>query len=211
MTFDYQSRVDSLLDGNYSIEFWVRIPSGAATTQGVLLEKRNSSGNYPFSFRLENGVLVVSRKGSSPSPETITTINPFQDGNWHHIALTREVTNSTFGLPTATQKLYVDGNLFGQSLVATANSQSANTLGADSSNTTHAPVQIDEVRFWNLTRSPTQISSASNAPLPSTDRTGLVGYFQLDEINARAVKNEINPALNGALEPSMAGTELVGR
>ena len=96
------------------------------------------------------------------------------DGRWHHIAGTYD---------GAVMRLYVDGVLE-NSRAATA----AVTTGSDPVYVGYRPTypangwngRLDEVRVWNVARTPAQLAAAANAPLVGTE-PGLLAYFNFDQ------------------------------
>jgi hypothetical protein len=50
---------------------------------------------------------------------------------------------------------------------------------------------IDEVRLWNIVRTPTQIQTNTNRVISASDTNGLVNYFRFDD--GQAVTNSLNP------------------
>ena len=58
---------------------------------------------------------------------------------------------------------------------------------------------MNEVRIWNIARTENEIKTYMNAPLPNpTTQTGLVAYYQFDNLNNKQGNATWNGTLNGA-------------
>lgn len=218
------------LEGNFTLEMWVRVPDLSALPSGdvVLLEKRSRSGGpFPYSLTLDSSRKVrFDLRTTSSTTQTVSTLNatnqtPLSDGNWHHIAVTS--TLSGIGSITRSLQLFVDGaqvdSDFQSNAVTTTSNTASLSLGAAQDGTLKAPVQIDEVRLWKVTRSAQDIAGLLGTPFSAPYPPDLVAYFKMDEIGnsgttrapIRTLVNEINSGLTGRLSSTMTGLELIPR
>ena len=101
------------------------------------------------------------------------------DAAWHYLAL-------TFTVPGFTAQLYLDGTALGAPNVGTVFTNTANTyLGRSSTPTRFFIGFLDDVRFSDIVRTPTEIASTYNAghpPLAQIDATTLC-LLRCDEIS----------------------------
>lgn len=120
-----------------TLSFWINSSNtgtrdifGANTNGGYLLKALNASNTV--SYRTSAGARTFDLSGLSS--------NPMKDGDWHHIAFTRNSSNSI--------QLYVDG-----SPVGSAQSLTGNTLfeiiGANYGKTVFFDGKLDEVAIFN--------------------------------------------------------------
>ena len=134
-----------------TLSFWINSSNtvtkdifGANTSQGYLLKALNATDTV--SYRTSSGARTFDLSGLSS--------NPMKDGNWHHIAFTRNSSNLI--------QLYVDG-----SPVGSAQSLSGNTLfeiiGANYAKSLFFDGKLDEVAIWNSALSSCDIKGIYDA------------------------------------------------
>ena len=92
----------------FSLECWFR---SSDTSGCYLLSKMDTSGYYVYLNT--NGSIWFSRRNTATTNETlIETVQGFNDGNWHHLAVTSDGSNA------AGCNIYVDGRLRDATTVA---------------------------------------------------------------------------------------------
>jgi len=134
-----------------TLSFWINSSNtgtrdvfGANTNGGYLLKAINASDTV--SYRTSAGARTFDLSGLSS--------NPMKDGNWHHIAFTRNSSNLI--------QLYVDG-----SSVGSAQSLTGNTLfeiiGANYGKTVFFDGKLDEVAVFNTALSSCDIKGIYDA------------------------------------------------
>ncbi len=173
-TLDFGSSAGSFGEGDFTIEMRIR----TSARNHVILSKRPTCGpeNSYWDIRItEEGFVAFESDGS-----TSNTNGTFvADGEWYHIAITRQ---------NGTLKIYVDGQNPSES---TSNLNFSN--GADLVIGTHVCNQfgnrsfngsIDELRFWNVSRSGEAINELQDASLPPNQQ-GLVGYYDFNNLSAK--------------------------
>jgi hypothetical protein len=153
---------------NYTLEAWIK--PQAFNFLGGIISKYQTSGANGFTLRLS---------GSSPYNgldfDGMTTQNNILSaGQWYHIAA---VNNN------GTRTLYVNGEI--TALSGTPPTIQANDnplrIGVDFlASPRYFNGEIDEVRIWNVARTEAQIREFMYQALTG-DKTGLVGYWQLNE------------------------------
>jgi uncharacterized repeat protein (TIGR02543 family) len=180
---------------NITIEAWINTTATRVqhiTTKGddSFYLITNASGQVGFWL---NGV-------TSSWNYTTTTVN---DGNWHHVAATYN---------GSVIKVYIDGvERLSVSITATISTgSSAVEIGSrtNSSGTAYNfnfTGRIYDVRYWNVARTASQISSSMNAELTGSE-TGLVAAFLINQgapgatnTNLTSVTNTVSGASNGTL------------
>jgi hypothetical protein len=150
--------IPNLLGNDFSIAFWVKTTSTAATGQwwngdGLV---DGEVGGVMNDF----GVSLVGTKvgfGVGGPDVTITSTSAINDGQWHHIVATRNGT--TGGL-----QLYVDGNLqaTGAGSALTRTAPVSLRLGCLQSGYNNFAGSLDEVRLYNYVLTTNEISTLAN-------------------------------------------------
>ncbi|MEQ8715239.1 MAG: LamG-like jellyroll fold domain-containing protein, partial [Cyclobacteriaceae bacterium] len=162
-----------------TLEAWVFIPSDGV---GAIISHFQETGNFNgFSWEIGANTAGVmdfySRNTGDPltftADPSATAIN---DNAWHHVAVTYDGANIIF---------YIDGVASAPVAATSSTIGSAENdihIGIDSnpSPTRALGATIDEVRIWDLVRTPTEIANNVNKELTGTE-PGLVAYYQFDE------------------------------
>jgi hypothetical protein len=128
----------------------------------------------------------------------VSGATPIQMNVWHHAAATYD---------GSTWKLYLDGVQDGTSMPANAPQPRADSLqhfaigtAMNSSGTASGRFQgvIDEVRVWNIARSPAQIAAAKNRVV-AAPTNGLLARYSFDEGIGFAAGGSVDTAITGSL------------
>ncbi len=155
---------------DYSVEAWVN----TTATTGMIVSKWDAGdGNSTFSLQLSSGRPWASNNEAPFSFISTRTIN---DGNWHHIAV-------TYDLSATTLTMYVDGLLDITNSSAGVNGTQNDfdiTLGAEPDGGTPLDGTIDEVRIWNDVRTEEELALNMNHELSGSE-TGLIAYYNFDQ------------------------------
>jgi len=183
----------------YTVEAWI-YPTNLTGTTGDLA----SFGHTIFSASATSGQFPVwvTVYGTSIVVRSWTTSNAgvsYNAGlainNWYHIA----VTATRGGLT----KLYLNG----AEVLSFSNNNASSwpgsfTIGAirPFRTPTNLPFQglIDEVRVWNVIRTPGEILTNMSIPVSPTS-TGLVGYWKFDETSGNIAYDSAGLNQNGTL------------
>lgn len=171
-----------------TIEMWIRPDSFGAT--GKVLEKGDgaditSSRSYEIEVSPEGRPVGFGAQYFSRSPNGWTSVgaaSPSAVGTWVHIATTYDSVKSR-------ANYYINGNLSEWAALTTTGvaiheplfpSEHPLTFGCVNNFGLFFRGVIDEVRIWNVVRTPQEISAHFNRVIdPVTP--GLVGYWQFEE------------------------------
>jgi len=173
---------DSSLDvQSFTLEAWAK--SDHYLSGRTIFMRTNNDGGDELYFGFYNSSTLEAKldNGSSNRFTNVETPVNFQDGEWHHLALTYDGSQLI---------CYVDGTEYGTAapLSATLDFGDGQALiGADfdrfnSSLGNYYPGSIDDVRLFNTARTKAQISASMAAEIPATT-LGLVGYWKLNSIS----------------------------
>lgn len=167
---DYINCGDSIdiANHNFSIEFWCRRDPNTNDEFVVGHGKWNSTDEgLHIGFR-SNGMMCGFWG------DDVHTYESYTDPEWHHWAVTYDTTSKQ-------QLIYRDGRRVGKRK-ATANYRGKGTfyIGCMNGNNWFFNGQIDEVRVWNSTRTPTQINNYRFLSLNGND-SGLLAYWRFNE------------------------------
>lgn len=172
--------IDFAANQNFTIEVWVKIPATPQpNTQEVdvsIIEKFNLSPGavYPYAIRYmkDSKTIRVLRFDGTNNPNIFSTTQ-VNDNQWHHIAFVKDGT---------TLRLYIDGVEEGSTFDSITGNVTGNaTVNIGSrGNGLYLQATMREFRFWNDTRTPTEINANLNTTLVGTE-SNLVGYFPLND------------------------------
>jgi len=175
----------------FTFEAWVKVSDYDANVHYISL------------YQTAHIVLGDYGSGNGPVSTWATSLSPVNAGDatvesditpatWHHLALSYDGTNQyvlvdgdvVLTVPTTGTVLY-DTGTYNQGLV----------IGARyTGGTQYVTGEIDEVRLWNVYRTPEQIRANMDVVLP--DKSGLVGYWNFDD---GTTKDRTAYAANGTL------------
>ncbi|MES2772556.1 MAG: LamG domain-containing protein [Bacteroidota bacterium] len=153
-------------DTALTIEYWFK---GTNLTSAVRCQ---TGGAYIMSGF--NGKHIISTDGGSAG---VAVGAAATNGNWHHLAMTWK-KNTVNGF-----KSYLDGVLVEQRNSANVNLPvltSGLYLGANAGTAEFMDGSLDEVRIWEVARTPCEIQSSWQCEL-GPDRTGLLAYYKSNQ------------------------------
>jgi hypothetical protein len=162
---------------NFTIEYWIKTTDAGA----YHITKRGGCGGGSF-WSIGHGVvgqgttgmyIELNNGGSNPVVMQPTLPRPINDNRWHHIALVREGVKLSF---------YYDGELVeakNGAGIANPNNGGYLYLGASSCNNL-LDGSLDEIRLWNVARTPEQINSGMRNIIPA-NALNLHAYFNMDQ------------------------------
>jgi len=166
----------------YTIETWLR--TSATTGNQALVSQYLSGSGVRFTLYLEtasNGVIVFKKGEDQFDVRGTISVN---DGEWHHVAAVYDQGNVS---------LYIDGQLD----VAGSNPN----VGFSSINTVFGAFDVngggvldgtlDDIRFWNVAKSQTEIQNNNSAGLTGNE-TGLFGYWPLEDGTGSATASDVS-------------------
>ena len=126
--------------GEFTIAFWYKITSPAASTQQILCKRVDGGGNYEVQLE-SNGKMKIYLQGGGSS-HTFESQDDVPINQWTYVIFTR---NNGY------VKLYINGTLQGsQASDNNIDSSAALTLGRDvHQENEYFQGKIDELRVWN--------------------------------------------------------------
>ncbi|RJP38625.1 MAG: hypothetical protein C4547_04410 [Phycisphaerales bacterium] len=183
------------LTGSLTIEAWVRLPNPLRT--GVVLWRGDKRPLLdPYSIRLSNGNVILRIDDNQTIAEARADLRPYEWEFYHHIA-------GVFDDESDQLILYIDGER--KAVAETQLSPVPNqegmwlTIGAlDDNGSTAVEGEIDEVRLWNVPRTPADIRCDMNRLLRG-DEEGLVGYWRFDDARGQAARDSSPYGNDGVL------------
>jgi len=169
-------------------EFWVK-PSTSAG-EYFLLNKYLSGGYVEWAIKQSGTALkiVVSPDGKDASTQSFTTPSGVITANsWQHIAVTH-LSGTGF-------VVYVNGRLissfsYTQPLYNSLDGRSFR-FGKDSGSNGIFTGAVDDIRIWNIVRSPAEINSNIYQTLNGNE-SGLISYWKLDEGSGSTAANSVS-------------------
>jgi hypothetical protein len=157
---------------NRTIECWIKTTSSIAAQQ-VILDWGNMNIGERFTLNMINfGRIRIEVGGNG-----FNSSQSIADGNWHHIAITYDHAASL------KFNMYIDGVLeANQNTTVAVNTGAASALqiGRRNDMTNYFNGSIDEVRIWNVARTPTEIQAAMNTEFCAIP-PGLVSYYKFNQ------------------------------
>ncbi|MFT5143373.1 MAG: hypothetical protein ACI84D_001998 [Thalassolituus oleivorans] len=171
---------------NFTIEAWIRQQGTGAGEQFVAVRDKAFALSIVNDDGMGGDVWITTWENSATPVQTFMADTNLPVGAWHHIAVTRSLDKRT--------TVYAQGVevAFEQRVLLLDTAQAGDTLrigrhGLESQPAT-SPTgpdgyfrgEIDELRFWSLAKTETEIASAFRTPL-SGEEEGLVGYWPLDQ------------------------------
>ena len=161
---------------SFTIEAWIR-PNNITSNPYYEIARQQGAPNWIFSFQDYGTILSFGLNTTTGYTELDVpiTASSYTDGNWHHVAATYDGTNC---------RIYRDGVLIG------SNNKTGNIVfETEYGLTTYIGAYeggeyfnglIDEVRFWNITRTQLQLQAAMSMTLPD-NTAGMTAYYKFDE------------------------------
>lgn len=166
-------------------EFWLK-PSSTLPYDPVIIASRTGN-TYCYQIAL-NG----SRNSISFTSNGIlqTWGYTFEQNQWYHVAI---VTNG------GTTEAFINGVSMGTKSAGPNTSNNTNfSIGRSGSTNpsfnNYFNGSLDEIRIWNVVRTPAQIQANMNADIPQ--QAGLVGYYRFDQ----GIANGNNAGITEALD-----------
>ncbi len=176
---------------DFTIEAWVKIED--PTLAIIYMHNEDGGGDDGYLLQVQNGKATFGAMNSNGwAKQTVTSQISLLKGRWYHIAC---VYDAAYKL-----SMYIDGQLQATKQAA-GDVHYAKTdflyLFCRQGSSLHSQVTLDELRFWNTSRSQNDILSNMAKRLAGNE-TGLAAYFSFDV--AGVVKDH-----SGAIEATTAG------
>ncbi|MEM6318136.1 MAG: LamG-like jellyroll fold domain-containing protein [Bacteroidota bacterium] len=170
-------------DQDFSIEFWMKLPD--TTRERVLIADKiyNNTNSKGWGFGIFwNSIFFKASDGLTPF-ELRATDKTYDDGNWHHLAVSISRTGSSMG------SLYIDGVLKEQLSVVGLGDLSTATdivMGADLNNQLPFRGSIDEFRIWKKALTQTEVRENMHRILDQ-NCGDLISTYQFNKTNGDAL------------------------
>lgn len=173
------------------------VPGGSDNTEGDVVSKHNDFSDINYLLR-PNHAYITTSNGFFGTPDICDIIL----NKTYHVAMVYD---------GSTLKFYRDGFLMSQ-VPASGNLFQNNwdtRFGHYSKAfyTTQFLGYTNEVKIWNVARTQAQIRAYMNTPLSSpTTQTGLLGYYQFDNLVNKQGNTTFNGTINGAASINATNT-----
>jgi hypothetical protein len=185
------------ITGDLTLETWIYLdsspPGGSAytfITYGTNGEEQAQNQIYRFEIRSGGPIHMLHESGGSDVGGSVDTDSLIGEldlyGQWVHLAVVRDVTANTFqlfinGEPQPSVDYGTndpDGGTSGIFIISGAFAGSVG-VGTNDPQGYFVEGQMDEIRVWDVARTPAQIQANMNKKLNGTE-SGLQGYWRLD-------------------------------
>jgi hypothetical protein len=180
------------IDTAFTLEAWVH-PD--AMTRHQLISKWGEGSAQEYRLHISSGVIRLDLRDRSANAvvSVFTGSQTALIGSWHHLA----VTYDGRGGATAANgiNIYVDGVIVAVSrmnhtaYVAMENTSAPLQIGREGPSWKQFDGGLDEVRLWNLARTPSEIESFKNTEISGVE-PGLVAYWRFNEGNETLVADD---------------------
>jgi hypothetical protein len=174
---------------NRTVECWIKTSANQATQQVIFDYGAMSPLGSRFTLNIINfGKLRIEVGGNG-----FNSTQSIADGLWHHIAVTYD------NAAVLKFKLYIDGQMVAnQNTTQAVNTASTSViLGRRNDAVNYFDGVIDELRIWNVVRTPAQISAAMNSEFCAV-QPGLIAYYTFNQGIAAGTNTGITTLTNGA-------------
>lgn len=182
--------------GAITVEAWVKL---TGTTSRPTVVRRNTS--LPFGapqiyiLRVDDVFATTMELAFYVVNDAVFATVPLSLGTWHHIAGTLSGTET---------RIYWDGQVVGTGAHSGGIPASGAPLRIGIGETFEPWLgEVDEVRLWNLARTPAEVQSFMSSPLAGSE-PGLVGYWKFDEGAGQSASDMSSAGNHGVLGASVA-------
>ncbi|MEM9847681.1 MAG: cadherin-like domain-containing protein, partial [Bacteroidota bacterium] len=167
----------SFYENSFTVEGWFNASQSAVGE--AIFSVREGSNTAIYGEIASNGsgsfrAIVRSTPGNAGGVSMFSTTN-VADGQWHHFAVVKEEDDNIY--------MYIDGELEAISEEPSGDFGTAVyevVLGTNvTNNTRYFDGQMDEIRFWNIAKSSSQILAQKDCALDGA-QNGLVAYYNFD-------------------------------
>jgi len=183
------NNLSTILDGTASLAFWINTTQTGNNTgwqaPGVTgVEQAGGADDIFWGWLDASGHIGIS-VGNDYTTKSTTVIN---DGNWHHVVLTRDATAGTY-------KIYIDGSLNASGSIATGTIGTAFASIGRIEDTGGTPEYfnglLDEVRVYDSVLSNSQVTAVMNATHPCPVAVTPQADWRMDETSWSGTAGEV--------------------
>lgn len=189
------------LSGNFTIEFWIKMESSAATQRPI--SKYNTTGNqraWQVEIQSNNKFgISVSSDGSTTAGQFLefeTTSSTIPDNIWTHVAI-------TFTIATETCLIYINGIPVAVSLVAgsglgaSLHNSTADVIVSGRNDGGYMDGTLKDLRVWNTVRTQLEICQNMTKSLVGNE-SGLVAEWKFNNSALDTTANNNDLTLNNS-------------
>ena len=169
----------------FTIEAWIQtLGTGLQTVVGMQEEIGGGTGYRMF---LNDSLLRMSFNNTSGTNQLAVNAqgSNINDGQWHHIAVTHDGTGTAAGI-----SLFIDGEKYPNqivqdNLVSSTISTANFSIGSRNGVEQFFNGLIDQVRIWDIERTPDEIYNSADSSI--TSDANLILSFEFDQASGAAV------------------------
>jgi hypothetical protein len=197
---------DSLSFGNgatdspLTIELWFR-PGSMTARQNLIGKWRGSAAVQEYRLYIAPGTIRLDLMDSARQVQVSARNNNNLSalaGGWHHLAVTYDGRGGATAADGIT--IHVDGvavpmfRINNASYVAMSNTSAIVQIGREATQWNQYNGGLDEIRLWNVARTPAQIQASMALELAGTE-AGLRAYWKLNEGGGGVIEDS-SPSAN---------------
>ena len=148
----------NLANTNHSFSLWFKTPTTMTDSPGMIFQRY--SGGAPgagYWIAISSNKVYYENRADGGNHLSITSINSYNDSNWHQVITTVDVSSKT-------AKMYIDGKYVASDIYSgnlLDNSSSNLTIGGQTTNYSYNG-QVDDVRIYNYALTSEQIKTLYN-------------------------------------------------
>jgi hypothetical protein len=188
--------VPRVVQDDFTVEAWIKMSGASPTGTDFFAGNGLIYADVPFNAN-DFGTSILNNHFTLGIGSPDTTLQGTSDvtagGNWVHVAATR--TRSTGQIAIIVNGVSEASVMAAN--VASLTSPTTITLGANAADGRYYAGLIDEVRIWNVARSPAMVAATMHTRLAGTE-AGLVGYWRFDE-STGTTATDASPSHNNAV------------
>ncbi|MBK9735962.1 MAG: T9SS type A sorting domain-containing protein [Saprospiraceae bacterium] len=196
---------------NFTIECWVNIPDTPQIDKGnnlvssILESWDESLQKSPYTIRYRTDTKTIfAMRNDGPMSSFVFTHTKVNDGKWHHIAFVKDDNEL---------RLLIDGKIdgIGEDFSTINTPHNSLFLGQRRDNVLNLKGGIDELRFWNTSRTEADIDKNRFKEMSATE-PGLVAYYKLEGLvrGDNSTTKAVNDLLNTSSYGWMTNFDLTG-
>ena len=187
--------VDFSAGSTMAIEMWIK-PFDITTNTYYELVRQQSVGGIDFLVAFQGNGTILSfglntTVGGYTELDVPITASSYVDGNWHHVAAVYDGVK---------RYIYVDGSLIGADTKSGNVTYTALTLqiGNYALGSEYYKGQMDELSFWNIAKSNTEVATDMYTCLSGVE-SGLLRAYHFDDGYGSAILSDVVAGNNGVL------------
>lgn len=192
-------RKTGVLNGNaFTVETWIK-PAGTVINLQMLTDNYNySTGQGLFLYIMDDRSIEVDLTTDVSGNSIYYSFpTPMWTNGWHHVAATYD---------GSTMQLFVDGNIIGSTPLSGSVNLDLNTVFVGrwedmGSSDYFFNGTMDELRFWNVARTQTEIQANMNKEIAAST-TNLTAYYKFNQGTANGNNAGITALTDAVASPN---------